>query len=108
MNLIPIPNPTGYFQFVTNVGNDVWLFVFTWNQKYSLFHVDVYLNNEPQILSKGVHGGVQLLNDYSNGYNFLLYGTDPTAPADLGVTLKLYQITSSDALNLGLIRNGIT
>lgn len=104
MKVIPISSPVDYFQFTTTINQQVWTFIFRWNSVGGLFHVDVNLNRVPYIKSIAVLGGVFVLDNFTQGYNFLLLG-DVSVVSDLGTKMKLYQITTTEAINLGLIKN---
>ena len=103
MQLIPINNPIDYFEITCPIGQLVWTFIFTWNESYQLFHVDVLLNGNPYIYSVAVLGGVFILPDFSNGYNFFFLG-EVDVIADLGDKMQLMQLTLADAEQAGLKR----
>lgn len=104
MKIIPINSPVDYFQLTTTFDQDVWSFTFRWNETFGLFHINASLNRSPIIMSVAVLGGVFVLKNFELGYNFVFFGT-ATKVEDLGNTMQMYQITTSEAENLELIRN---
>jgi hypothetical protein len=102
MKVIPIQNPIDYFEITTPNGNDIWTFIFTWSEKYSMFHVDALLNGSIYTYSVAVLGGVFVFKDFSLGYNFYFLGETRTY-TDLGNSMIMYLLTTEDATELGIL-----
>ncbi len=98
MQVIPITSPSDYFEITVPFGNDVWTFIFVWNNTYSLFSVDSQLNGDTIISGAPVLPGAFILPDFDKGYNFIFLSSDRAIQDgdqiidDLGSKLIMYQV----------------